>query len=229
MKKRTVFIFFLLLIASLTLSCHTRKSIWDYEPQDVLKLINGIGQKSAVGTSAQNLSQFMAMVNDPKSTIYFVDHIPEYSAEYGPIESIAALNDKFWTQFDQRLNGREDIKEIRFYFADRIVQDNQNHLLHKNILIVEYSFQQSGQLHYVSYTNTNNTADLGVSTKADFATTLRGGNGQILEVSSIDVDTFNGGLSTNIQLQISIWDRSSPEPLKVGKIRSLQGFQGSSF
>ncbi len=226
--KRTAFIFFLLLIASLMMSCRSRDIGWDYHPEDIVKFIDGIGVNSISlggGSGLQNVERLKQMSFDPEATIYFANYDRELDGDFGPIESIAGLNNGFWTDFDQSLRGLEEIKEIRFYFGDRIVQNGQANLVHENVLIIEYQ-RFSGPFNYVSYAN---MGTLGDSTKAYFETSLQGDNGQILELTSYDVNVFAGGLNTNIQLRIDFWDRLREGPYKGGRISGLQAFQGGSF
>lgn len=211
------------------LSCRSRTADWGFSQEDVSELIHGIGIHSVSlgGGSIQNLEKLKQMAYDPQATIYFAAYIPGADNRYGTIDSIASLNDGFWTDFDQGLRGLGDIEEIRFYFADRIVQDNQSYLAHENVFVIEYLRRHIGQFNYISYSN--RTADPGVSTRADFIASLQGDNGQVLEVSSYDVNVFAGGLNSNIQLRIDFWDRLRQGPYQAGRISGLQGFQGGSL
>ena len=170
---------------------------------ELKEMMNSIS--SASNTSSGDLTQALALKDDPNAAIYFAD-APDSVGGMGSVSSIASLVD--WSFLGQNYANLThwNIKEVRVFFIDAPQGDSR-----KTSLILGLKIDSATNFTYFGFTG---TASLGDS---DYSTVLSSGGQVKLILKSVDAQ--DGDLKPVIQLKASL-----PGDVEIGKFTTLVGF-----
>jgi hypothetical protein len=171
---------------------------------EMMEMLNSVTSSS--NASSGDLSQALALKDDPNAAIYFAD-APDSVGGMGSVASIASLVDWSFLGQDYATLSIWKINEVRVFFIDAPQADGSR----KTALILGLKIESSANFTYFGFTG---TASLGDN---DYSTVLSAGGQVKLILKSLDAE--DGDLEPVIQLKAY-----SPGDEEIGKFSTLVGF-----
>jgi hypothetical protein len=189
-------------------SNHWRESGSKITAQEVASIISEIEQSQAMAGGAGNLSEALALKDDPNASVYYADAYPSAKDRPAPVGAVPNILGFFNFEFLGKPElGYKDISEARVLFFDAPQESGPR----KASIIIGMKTDGNDTFTYYSWIGEG-------SIEGDnYEAFLEGGSGEPIIVKSFDVES---GLATVIQLKVYASGGSY-----LGKIATLIGFK----
>jgi hypothetical protein len=176
--------------------------------EDVQKIISEIEQSAGASSGSGNLSEALALKDDPNATVYYADAFPR--TKDGPAPTGAVSNILGFFNFDflgQSDIGFKNISEARVLFFDAPQASGPR----QASLVIGMKLSGNDSFTYYAFRGQGEIRD------DVYEAFLEGGAGQPIIVRSYDIDS---GLASVIQLKVF-----SESGNYLGKIATLNGYK----
>lgn len=183
------------------------------DDQDLIKLIDEIGQTTSTSSGSTNMTAFVNLAHDPQTAIYFAEGSDDHQGPMGPPASILSMEDFTFM-------GQPEVTPLDMTSARAIFLDYKNEAgVRKNALLIDYFLRGQDKSVTKVFMSQEGAAFIN---DGEFEVELDSGGTKLI-VRSLDLVDDSDELKGVIQL--NAWDFTSDNVENyLGKISTMVGF-----